>query len=77
MKTDFTLVPSINHYTPFAVYYDLAPDMSTFLKRGGISGKFGRKSVIISLLKAGEEIKLREFERELRTNIRELPCDLS
>ena len=59
------------------INYDLPLQKETYIHRIGRSGRFGRKGVAINLITHFDKQKLSEIENFYRTEISEMPIDIS
>lgn len=59
------------------INYDLPLQKETYIHRIGRSGRFGRKGVAINLITRFDSQKLQEIEDYYRTEISEMPIDIS
>ena len=59
------------------VCYDLPPNRELYIHRIGRSGRFGRKGVAISFVRDEDTRALRDLEQFYRTQIDEMPANVS
>lgn len=59
------------------INFDIPRDVSTYLHRIGRSGRWGRKGVGINLITERDVIKMREIESYYRTQIDEMPANIT
>jgi translation initiation factor 4A len=68
-------IPDVN----LVINYDLPPNKETYIHRIGRCGRFGKKGVSISMVKADDQSDIKNLQRMkqiYKIDIKEMPCDV-
>lgn len=62
-------------HVPLVINYDLATNIDDYLCRGGLSGCFGGKGIVINFVMSNDVSTMRDIEKHYLIQIEELPLD--